>query len=95
MASNHYKQKRYLPAFKALSDAFQLAPNNIHIALNLLQTLAAISEMKSFEEEHTVGLQRCLSILAASTLNEEQQEKYNRYLEMLPSQEELSVKDAS
>lgn len=89
MASSHYKQKRYQPAFSALSDASKLAPTNVQITLNLLKTLVAIYEMKSLEKEHFQAIQHCMSVLSSEQLSTEQREKSLGYLADLPSNEQI------
>lgn len=79
MASVHYKNKRFKPAFNLLSQALQLSPKNLNIALSLLKVLAILAEDFKLDEEQKNRIEDCYALLAGETLNKTQQERLDEY----------------
>lgn len=80
MASTYYKQKRFLPAYKALFNALQLSPRNTQIAMSMLKVLV---EIDSRDKDMLEAQNRCLSLLDEVTLPEEQQSRLRGYKQIL------------
>jgi hypothetical protein len=83
MASLHYKNKRYKPAFNLLSQARQLSPLNANLSISLLKVLVILAEEQTIEEEENEQLAICIEMLSTETLNEKQQAKVDEYLERI------------
>ena len=79
MASSHYKNKRYKPAYHLLWQASQLSPNNANITISLLKVLAILAEEEGLTEEENQSVEKCLEDLKGITLSEGQQAKFNDY----------------
>jgi tetratricopeptide (TPR) repeat protein len=79
MASSHYKNKRYKPAYNLLCQASQLSPNNANITISLLKVLAILAEEEGLNEEESQSVEKCLEALEEVTLSEGQQSKFNDY----------------
>jgi CheY-like chemotaxis protein len=79
MASSHYKNKRYKPAYNLLCQASQLSPNNANITISLLKVLAILAEEVGLNEEEFQSVEKCLDALEEVTLSEGQQSKFNDY----------------
>lgn len=88
MASSHYKNKRYKPAYNLLCQASQLSPNNINITITLLKVLAILAEEEGLNDEETKSKKSCLEALEKFTLSESQQAKVIEYKERI---EEVSA----
>ena len=63
MASSHYKNKRYKPAYNLLCQASQLSPNNVNITISLLKVLAILAEVEGLTDEETQSVANCLEAL--------------------------------
>jgi AmiR/NasT family two-component response regulator len=83
MASSHYKNKRYKPAYNLLGQASQLSPNNTNITLSLLKVLAILAEIEGLNAEETQSVTNCLKALEQVTLSEGQQAKLDDYNERI------------
>lgn len=79
MASAHYKNKRYKPAFNLLSQALQLSPQNSNIAISLLKVLAILAEDFKLDEEQKEEVEKCYVLLDSTMLNETQSQRYTEY----------------
>ncbi|MBU3005627.1 response regulator [Paraglaciecola arctica] len=79
MASTHYKNKRYRPAYDLLQQAAQLSPNNINIVISLLKVLAILSEEEGLTPEESQNVSQCLETLGKVVLSENQQAKLDEY----------------
>jgi DNA-binding response OmpR family regulator len=83
MASSHYKNKRYKPAYDLLCQASQLSPNNVNITISLLKVLAILAEVEGLSDEETQSVANCLETLEGVTLSEGQQSKLDGYNERI------------
>jgi DNA-binding NarL/FixJ family response regulator len=83
MASSHYKNKRYKPAYNLLGQAAQLSPNNVNITISLLKVLAILAEEEGLTDEETQSVANSLETLEGVTLSESQQSKFNEYNERI------------
>ena len=83
MASSHYKNKRYKPAYNLLGQAAQLSPNNANITISLLKVLAILAEVEGLDDEETQSVANCLETLEGITLSEGQQTKLDEYTERI------------
>jgi CheY-like chemotaxis protein len=79
MASSHYKNKRYKPAYNLLCQASQLSPKNANITITLLKVLAILAEEQGLNDEETESVTSCLEALEGVALSEGQQAKFNEY----------------
>jgi CheY-like chemotaxis protein len=79
MASAHYKNKRYKPAYNLLCQASQLLPNNANITISLLKVLAILAEVEGLTYEENQGVADCLETLQRITLSEGQKTKLDEY----------------
>lgn len=80
MASVHYKNKRFGPAYTMLSQALILAPKNTNIALSLLKVVAKLADEVSLNTEHVESVGTCQKLLTEVKLNTTQQAKLDEYL---------------
>jgi tetratricopeptide (TPR) repeat protein len=83
MASSHYKNKRYKPAYNLLCQASQLSPNNANITISLLKVLAILAEVEGLSDEETQSVASCLEALEGIKLSEGQQSKLDGYNERI------------
>ncbi len=83
MASIHYKNKRFAPAYKLLTQAMQLAPKNPNIGLSLLKVLARIAQDEGLNEEQKSGLKHCKSLLKTAELTAQQKLKQAQYIDAI------------
>tara|TARA_R110000772_G_scaffold111154_6_gene214958 strand:+ start:1181 stop:2827 length:1647 start_codon:yes stop_codon:yes gene_type:complete len=83
MASVHYKNKRYAPAYKMLTQALQLAPKNPNIGLSLLKVLARLAQDEGLNEEQQSGLKHCKALLKTAELSAQQKLKQAQYVEAI------------
>jgi hypothetical protein len=83
MASSHYKNKRYKPAYDLLGQASQLSPNNANITISLLKVLAILAEVEGLNDEESQSVANCLEALEGVTLSEGQQTKFDGYSERI------------
>lgn len=79
MASVHYKNKRYKPAFNLLCQARKLSPYNINLAISLLKVLAVWAEECVLSEEEEMQMTMSFSMLASEKLTNKQQENLDSY----------------
>ena len=83
MASIHYKNKRFAPAYKLLTQAMQLAPKNPNIGLSLLKVLARIAQDEGLNEEQNSGLKHCKLLLKTAELTAQQKLKQAQYIDAI------------
>lgn len=83
MASAHYKNKRYKPAYNLLCQAAQLAPNNLNISLSLLKVLVKLAEDINLTETENKQAMNCLSLLESETLNKNNSKNLAEYKKQL------------
>lgn len=86
MASSHYKNKRYEPAYELLLQAFTLAPRNPNMALSILKVMAKLIDEVSFDKNHLACLQKCKNTLDNIALSPNQQKKMDEYLAIIEPQ---------
>ena len=79
MASSHYKNKRYKPAYNLLCQAAQLSPNNTNIIISVLKVLAIIAEESGLTNEEHIHAETCFDSLDRENLTENQQANYDEY----------------
>ncbi len=79
MASAHYKNKRYKPAYDLLCQASQLSPKNANITISLLKVLAIIAEEAGLEPQENESVEQSVSALNKIILSENQQNKFDEY----------------
>ena len=78
MATEHYRNKRYSPAYVELSRAFVLSPNSKPIALNILKVLMALSEQGALNQEQKENAARAHDLLQGLALSGEQKAIFQR-----------------
>ncbi|WP_166423943.1 response regulator [Paraglaciecola sp. 20A4] len=83
MASIHYKNKRFTPAYKLLTQALQLSPKNPNIGLSLLKVLARLAQDDGLDEEQQSGLKHCRALLKTAELSVQQKLKQAQYIESI------------
>ncbi|MEP4891180.1 MAG: response regulator [Aliiglaciecola sp.] len=83
MASSHYKNKRYEPAYELLSQAFVLAPKNPNMALSILKVMVKLIDEVQFDEDQLACLQRCKNLLDSIALSPNQHKKMDEYLAVI------------
>lgn len=83
MASSHYKNKRYKPAYNLLCQAEQLSPNNANITITLLKVLAILAEEEGLTDEETQSVASCLEAVEGVALSESQHAKLDEYSERI------------
>ncbi|GAC15499.1 response regulator [Aliiglaciecola lipolytica] len=86
MASSHYKNKRYEPAYELLLQAFTLAPRNPNMALSILKVMAKLVDEVSFDKNHLACLKKCKNTLDSIALSPNQQKKMDEYLAVIEQQ---------
>jgi DNA-binding NarL/FixJ family response regulator len=92
MAAEHYKNKRMTPALTALTNAFQLAPESLQIAMSALKVLSVVMERQEYLEEKQLEFaKRCTDLLDSKPLVKEQSEKLKHYKEVLGLTEQVAV----
>jgi CheY-like chemotaxis protein len=89
MASSHYKNKRYRPAYDLLDQAAQLSPNNANITISLLKVLAILAEEEGLTDKETQCVAQCLESLREVTLSEGQQAQLDEYNERINKEARL------
>lgn len=83
MASTHYKNKRYKPAFNLLVQALQLSPTNTNIAVSLMKVLAILAEEVGLSEEEKSAVTNCENLLDGVVLTGPQEKNYQSYKERI------------
>lgn len=83
MASSHYKNKRYKPAYNLLCQAAQLTPNNTNISISLLKVLAIMAEETGLIEEESQAAKKLMESLEGVSLSESNQQKLSEYDERI------------
>ncbi|MDO6712697.1 response regulator [Aliiglaciecola sp. 2_MG-2023] len=83
MASSHYKNKRYEPAYELLTQAFVLAPKNPNMALSILKVMVKLIDEVHFDEEQLACLKRCKDLLDSIPLSPNQHKKMDEYLAVI------------
>ncbi|MDO6695464.1 response regulator [Aliiglaciecola sp. 3_MG-2023] len=83
MASSHYKNKRYEPAYELLSQAFVLAPKNPNMALSILKVMVKLIDEVQFNEDQLACLKRCKNLLDSIALSPNQHKKMDEYLAVI------------
>lgn len=86
MASSHYKNRRYEPAYDLLLQAYTLAPKNTNIALSILKVMAKLIDEINFQSEHLACFHSCRKLLDDSALSPKQQQKLTEYLSIIEPQ---------
>ncbi|MGJ8681988.1 MAG: response regulator, partial [Paraglaciecola sp.] len=79
MASAHYKNRRYKPAYNLLCQAFQLTPTNANIALSLLKVLVKLAEAIDLTEEEEQQVHNCIKMLDNEELKKNQLKNFTGY----------------
>jgi hypothetical protein len=79
MASSHYKNKRYKPAYNLLCQALKLSPNNVNITISLLKVLVILAEVEGLNSEEFQSVSECFEALDGVTMSEGQQTKLHEY----------------
>lgn len=79
MASEHYRQKRFMPAYAELSKAFTLSPHNKQVALSLLKVLVILSGQGTLDDLKIAVAVKAYHLLARANLPVEQQQKFTDY----------------
>ncbi|WP_353370069.1 response regulator [Aliiglaciecola sp. NS0011-25] len=83
MASSHYKNKRYEPAYELLTQAFVLAPKNPNMALSILKVMVKLIDEGHFNDEQLACLKRCKDLLDSIPLSPNQHKKMDEYLAVI------------
>ena len=83
MASSHYKNKRYEPAFESLNQALQLSPQNTNYAISLLKVVAKLSEEQGLDDDQIGTVEKCIQTLEGLNLTESQQSKKDDYTQRI------------
>lgn len=79
MASAHYKNKRYKPAYQMLVQAVQLSPQNANIAVSLIKVIAILAEEVGLEDDQQEALEKSLALLDSVLLSDTQAAKLKEY----------------
>ncbi|WP_158967105.1 response regulator [Paraglaciecola sp. L3A3] len=79
MASIHYKNKRFKPAYNLLYQASQLSPYSRNISLSLLKVLVKLAENNPLEYEENEQAIACLTMLETEKLTDTQQKNLTEY----------------
>ena len=83
MASSHYKNKRYIPAFTMLQQALHLAPKNVNIALSLVKVIARIADDLRLTDEHIEAYEKSKTLISNSTVSAAQSSKMEEYVQLI------------
>ncbi|MCY7295561.1 response regulator [Alteromonas sp. a30] len=83
MATEHYRNKRYMPAYMELSKAFVLSPHSKPIAMNVLKVLSALKEQGMLDSLQKENAARAYDLLKDQRLGGEQQHIFQQYSEVL------------
>ena len=83
MASSHYKNKRYEPAFESLNQALQLSPQNTNYAISLLKVVAKLSEEQGLDDDQIGTVEKCIQTLEGLKLTESQKSKKDDYTQRI------------
>lgn len=83
MATEHYKNKRYVPAYMELSKAFTLSPNSKQMAMNMLKVLVALAGQGKLEKAQEENAAKAFDLLDQQKLPDEQRKKLDEYAEVL------------
>lgn len=83
MATEHFKNKRYVPAYMDLSKAFTLSPTNKQLAMSLLKVLVVLKDQGKLDKQQTEHAQNAIEMLSTSKLPEDQQTKLVEYIDLL------------
>jgi tetratricopeptide (TPR) repeat protein len=76
MSSEYYDSKRFLPAFKCLSQAFTLAPDNKAVAFAILKTATAIvNQNDTLPDSDATIIERSYRLLDDAVLSPEKQKE--------------------
>lgn len=79
MANEHYRQKRYMPAYMELNKAFTLSPHSKQIALSLLKVLVMLEGQGSIDSLQLEAAVKAYDVLNETGLPAEQQQKFDEY----------------
>lgn len=74
-AVSNYQRGNYFEAFKAFSQAFALIPNNVSIALNLLQTILNHRDVDIYNVEIRHLINKCMETIEKGELDDDQRER--------------------
>lgn len=83
MATEHFKNKRYVPAYMELSKAFTLSPNSKQISMNMLKILVALLGQGPLDKAQKENAAKAYDLLNQQKLPDEQRKKLDEYSEML------------
>lgn len=83
MANEHYRQKRYMPAFMELNKAFTLSPHSKQIALSLLKILVSLAGQGPISSQQLEVAVKAYDVLVLACLPSEQQQKFAEYHQAL------------
>ncbi|MEP1552150.1 MAG: response regulator [Paraglaciecola sp.] len=83
MASSHYKNKRYKPAYNFLCQAEQLSPQNKNILISILKVLAILAEESGLSNTESSHADKCFEYLLECELTEGQQTHFDEYKERI------------
>jgi DNA-binding NarL/FixJ family response regulator len=79
MASKHYKNKRYKPAFNLLHQASIVSPNNVNIAISLLKVIAILADDFDVNDEQIRIGKQCITMLTGGELSPAQNLRFKEY----------------
>lgn len=79
MASKHYKNKRYKPAFNLLHQASIVSPNNVNIAVSLLKVIAILADDFDVTDEQISIGKKNITLLTGSELTPAQNLRFKEY----------------
>lgn len=78
MATEHYRNKRFAPAYMELSRAYMLSPNSKPIALNILKVLMALKEQGALNQKQQENAAKAYDLLSGQPLSGEQKAIFQR-----------------
>ena len=80
MAMVNYKNNRFKPAYLNLSQAFQLAPKNVQIALSLLKVLVKLSAKEAIDSDQDLLINKIKVLQEEVDFGKENKVLFNQYL---------------
>ncbi len=91
-AVKYYKRKNYAQALKAFMQAFRIMPNNVSIALNLLQSICESHVSSILSAAYKQQVEQCLAVIERSKLDDEQVKRLERIKKNLADIEKNTAK---
>lgn len=82
-AVEQYQRGQFPKAIETFSQAFRVMPKNASIALNLLQSM--LNASKSGESLNSALINKCKKTIESEKLDDEQQQRFDKLKEQLPS----------